>query len=376
MSIDDRITRAREELDMLFADLDVPDAAAVPRRHRRRRAMRGAAATLAAVAAVVAVVSAIGARDGDPDRTNVATDPTTTTVAQPPTTTQPVTPTTVRTVTPDSLTDPGAAGPDTIVAVRADGALVRIDLRGGGVSSDGLPRLDDPTAPRPAEGEPRYIVGVQLASDGTIFYDECCEPAYGMVRAVGRTPDAGDPVGNVAAVSPDGRYLAFVNDRVVVRDLTTNADVRQIEIGRPSRPHGLSWASAGALAIALGGEDATDSLLYIVSSTATNLEDAIELQAPSAAVYEHPQFLADGRLLFVQQARPAVDETGARTASALMTWAEGEGFATVATGDFGIRDLAVSAQGHVLAVSDDGALLTLVGGEWSELGRGFSAADW
>jgi hypothetical protein len=138
----------------------------------------------------------------------------------------------------------------------------------------------------------------------------------------------------------------------------------------------LSWASAGALAIALGGEDATDSLLYIVSSTATNLEDAIELQAPSAAVYEHPQFLADGRLLFVQQARPAVDETGARTASALMTWAEGEGFATVATGDFGIRDLAVSAQGHVLAVSDDGALLTLVGGEWSELGRGFSAADW
>ena len=112
-------------------------------------------------------------------------------------------------------------------------------------------------APGVEEGGASGAVSVDVAGDGTIYYEVCCERASGEIR--GFDPSRGEDLGRISngtspAVSPDGRRLALAAPpdppgHIAVIDLETGRPEEETWPvgGRPSSDvvTDLAWSPAG-----------------------------------------------------------------------------------------------------------------------------------
>ncbi len=74
MSLDERFSSALEELDMAFADTDVPPARHVAKRHRRGRALQASIVGIAAIGLALGIGALVASDDDGPETDVVAVD--------------------------------------------------------------------------------------------------------------------------------------------------------------------------------------------------------------------------------------------------------------------------------------------------------------
>ena len=221
MSLEDRFSSARTELDTMFSNTDVPSADGVRRRHVRRRAMQGTLAGLAALMLVFGTAAVVSSQNNDDpviaDDSSVP-EPTTPTTEPAPPTTVPETPTT--TVAPVGPT----AHPAGLVGATADGRIVEINENG----SVGRELVNVGAA----------VAEMQIVGD-TLFYraefDESCSD-INRVPLTGGESEVISSAANTFAVSPEGKYLAYFSPaacgaaggtggNLTIRDMETQESV-------------------------------------------------------------------------------------------------------------------------------------------------------
>ena len=278
------------------------------------------------------------------------------------------------------LSDLPAGAPDTFVAVTGDTfKLVRVDSRTGEILAElgswGLGGGGD---------EPlQALQMVELAPDGTIYVDDCCEPAFGSTFGVA---DAFDPEtsprldGIGPELSPDGTRLArALGSVVVVSDAAGN------ELGVFGDPgfsgevfSPLTWVDGSTLVVAESVlSDGNDRLVVLNVDDPNNPVEISDRSEPGR-FYAAADVRADGNVLVVvRRFDPAVGSTEDDDVIAeVINPATGE---TVADFDLpdDVYEANYDASGRfVLTVRTNGQLDWYGAGQRGTLASGFLSADW
>ncbi|MGH3666307.1 MAG: TolB family protein, partial [Egibacteraceae bacterium] len=233
---------------------------------------------------------------------------------------------------PSSPLPPAEGLPKRWVAHLRDHRLALMDTATGEVVRV-LAAFDDPATFEEESGEPQagghFLGEFDLAPDGrSVYYDPCCEPAYGVTF---RLPlDGGEEQqvssGSAAAVSPDGSRLALVEGPwLTVVDLR-NGRTRRFERDGDDWPElaAPSW-SPDSLTVALevtdaGTGDRVVGLLDVTS--AASLSDLRTLPVRGGATF--PVFRRDGSLLVAAQRRDRNGEPEGRARGVVLDPTSGE----------------------------------------------------
>ena len=353
-----------------------------------------------AVAAIVVVGGAWLAFRDSSETVDAATpasiegnEPTRTTIVEveeTPETTESQTPTTQRdtedttggtTIEDVPLSDLPASAPDSFVAVTSDTfELVRVDSRTGSVlESLGAWGLFD-------EGPLQALQFVELAPDGTIYVDDCCEPAYGTTYIVtdqfdpGTTPQL---TGIGPELSPDGSRLARSSRGSAI----SIADANGNEFGFFGEPdfsgdvrRPLTWIDSSTLAVALTTADGGDQLEILdVSNPSNPVVRARRVDPGTCATARGCAYLAadvraDGNMLVVTSI-----DTGVAVNNVIAEIIDSSNGEVIVDFDLpdDVYDANYDASGrYVVTTRSNGQLDWYGGGERGTLATGFISADW
>ncbi len=273
------------------------------------------------------------------------------------------------------LSDLPSGAPDSFVAVTSETfELVRVDSRSGEI----LQELGSWT-PDLAEGaEPdQALQMVELAPGGTIYVDDCCEPAYGSTFIV---TDAFDPAatprldGVDAEISPDGSRLARSSQGSAV----TISDADGNELGTFGDADftgpvttALTWVDSSTLVVDEAGDDTIHRLQILDVGDPNAPVLLAERAADPGFIYLAADVRADGNILVVRRTGAAGD-----VIAEIIDPATG---ATIT--DFDLPDDVYEANydatgRFVVTVGTAGQLDWYGAGQRGTLGTGFISVDW
>lgn len=357
----------------------------------------GTSPILPALAGVVAAIAVVGGawllfRGGD-DLVEVATDasvvtstPETEDTAADPdgsdgaaTTTPRETEDTTNGTTIDDvpLSNVPSGAPDSFVAVTSDTfELVRVDSQDGSV----LDQLGS-WGPSGDGGEPlQALQFVELAPNGTIYVDDCCEPAYGTTFVVtdsfepGSTPGLS---GLKAEISPDGMKLARSSQGSAISIADADGNAFGF-FGDPDYTGAvltpLTWIDSSTLLVNETDPDGATDTLQILDVTDPSSPSVIAERNVAGRSYLSADVRADGNVLVITRIENG-SELGEVVAE-IIDSATGEVIV-----DFNLPDDSYSANydasgRFVVIARSNGQLDWYGGGERGTLGTGFISADW
>jgi hypothetical protein len=330
---------------------------------------------VAAVAAAILVAIIVWPEDeGEVVSVDTTTAPTTSPQLVTVPSTTPTTPAATPAPTPAPTTAPTTAPPTTVavplpsqaVAVTVDGRLVVLDTSGGAavevreLASGPDPRVDDGQ-----EGDASYLGAPSLTPDGeTVYYHFCCEPVVGDLLGVlvdGSIEPDRLGYGSDPAVSPDGTRLAYVAyDSIVVRDLATVVDTTYPDPDHAGLMIDVTWTADG------------QALLYVRERELVRLDLA---SGQTQVIHTGQGWLAapldiGGTITVVDQ---CCFDDGTPTLEEASLVRVGGGATPLPSP---VTDRQVSADGVELRAYQDGSLVWIGDGGESQLGSGYSYADW
>ena len=274
------------------------------------------------------------------------------------------------------LSDLPAGAPDSFVAVTSDSfELVRVDSRTGAVL-ESLGSWGDGGE----EGPVQALQFVELAPDGTIYVDDCCEPAYGSTFIVA---DQFDPAstpqvsGLSPELSPDGSRLARSSQGSAI----SIADARGNEFGFFGEPDytgavltPLTWIDGATLVVRSAAPDSGTETLQIldVSDPSSPTVRAERMDADRS--YLAADVRADGNILVVTRI-----DTGTDTGDVIAEILDSSTGEVIV--DFNLSDDAYDANydasgRFVVITRSNGQLDWFGGGERGTLASGYISADW
>ncbi len=322
----------------------------------------------------VTVASPTSVDEGESARTTIVdVDETTqTTESQTPTTQRDTEDTTGGTTiedVPASSLPEGA--PDTFVAVTSGTfELVRVDSRTGAVlESLGSWGTGD-------DGPLQALQFVELAPNGTIYVDDCCEPAYGTTFVV---TDQFDPAstpqltGFGPEVSPDGSLLARSSQGSAV----SIADANGNEFGSFGDADftgriitALTWVDNSTLVVNETSADGNTNTLQFLDVSEPSAPSVIAERSAPDRSYLAADVRADGNVLVV-----TLIDTGDVIAE-IIDSSSGEVIVDFNLPD-DVYDANYDAAGrYVVVTRSNGQLGWYGGGERGTLASGFISADW
>lgn len=224
---------------------------------------------------------------------------------------------------------------------------------------------------------------VELAPGGTIYVDDCCEPAYGTTFVV---TDSFDPASTLQVSgigpesSPDGTRLALSSRGSAV----AIADAEGNQLGAFGDPDfsgnvltPLSWVDSSTLvvsaSVAAGGNDR----LVVLDVNDPNIPAEIIVRSEPGRSYAAADVRADGNVLVVvRRFDPAIGSSDDDVVAEIIDPATG---ATVAEFDLpnDVYEVNYDAAGRfVLTVRENGEVEWYGAGRRGTLASGFLSADW
>lgn len=274
------------------------------------------------------------------------------------------------------LSDLPAGGPATFVAVTSDTfELVRVDSQ----TSTVLERLGSW-----GSGDDQILQTVELAPDGVIFVDDCCEPAYGNTFIVtDRFEPSATPrlTGYEPEVSPSGAFLARTDrgSAVTISDLEGNTlgTFGQTDFtGTVTTP--LTWIDDGRLVVNEFDPDDERNRLKIFEVTNPAAPVLIAERDEPGRLYVAADVRADGNILVVT--RDFGDDEGSIDDDDVIAEVIDVATAEVLV-DFDLPDDVYEANydssgRFVVTAGSDGQLNWYGAGQRGTLGTGFISADW
>jgi hypothetical protein len=321
----------------------------------------------------VATTAAATGNGGDEDSTSETTadtDGTTTTSVRDTEDT-----TNGTTITDVPISDLPVGAPDTFVAVTSDTfELVVVDSRTGEV----IEQLGSWDLGGGDEAPLQALQFVELAPNGTIYVDDCCEPAYGTTFVVS---DSFDPAtttqlsGIGPELSLDGSRLARSSQgsAVAISDAAGN------ELGSFGEPDftgrittALTWVDSSTLVVNESDDGGTINRLRILDVSDPNAPVLIAERADDPGlIYLAADVRADGNILVVRRTGAAGD-----VIAEVIDTATGE-----VVVDFDLPDDVYTANydaagRFVLTVRENGDLEWYGAGQRGTLASGFISADW
>lgn len=287
--------------------------------------------------------------------------------------------TTIDDVPLSSLPD---GAPDSFVAVASETfELVRVDSQTGAVL-ESLGSWGDG-----GDGPLQALQFVELAPNGTIYVDDCCEPAYGTTFVV---TDQFDPAstpqlsGIGPEISPDGSRLARSSQGSAV----SIADASGNEFGFFGDPdfsgdvlRPLTWIDSSTLVVTLTTADGDHQLQILDVSDPSNpvvgarrVDPGTTCATARSCVYLAADVRADGNILVVT----SIDNGGTVNDVIAEVIDSGSGEVLV---DFNlpddVYDANYDASGRfVVTARSNGQLDWYGGGERGTLATGYISADW
>ena len=357
----------------------------------------GPSPILPALAGALAAAVVVGGawlvlRGGGDDETVSADGSTTSTQAESPNTTSsgdddsdtsaaPTTPretedtTNGTTIDDVPLSELPAGAPDSFVAVTSDTfELVRVDTRTGAV----LESLGSWDLGGGAEAPLQALQFVELAPNGTIYVDDCCEPAYGTTFVV---TDGFDPAstpqlsGISPELSPDGSRLARSSQGSAI----SIADASGNEFGFFGEPDytgtqltPLTWIDNSTLVVNEFNDEDTINRLQILDVSDPNAPVLVaERPVEAGFVYRAADVRADGDILVVRQLGAA-----GNVIAEVIDSATGQVIVDFNLPD-DVYDANYDASGRFLVTTRANGQLDWYGaGERGTLATGFISADW
>lgn len=280
------------------------------------------------------------------------------------------------------LSDLPSGAPDSFVAVTSGTfELVRVDSRTGETIEalgSWTPDLDEGAEPGQA------LQRVELAPNGTIFVDDCCEPAYGSTFIVS---DSFDPAttarldGVGPEVSPDGSRLA----RSSLGSAISISDADGAELGMFGDPDfsgrlltPLTWVDSSTLVVAEADPARTEDRLLVLDVSDPSSPVEISVGGGPGRTYLAADVRADGNVLVVvRMFDPAVGSSESDDVIAeIIDPATG---ATIADFDLpnDVYGANYDASGRfVMTVGANGQLDWYGAGQRGTLATGYLFADW
>lgn len=359
----------------------------------------GPSPILPALAGIVAAIVVVGGawlllRDGDDDvvagvettadaattQTTVGevddTTETTEAASQTPTTQRPTEDTTDGTTIDDvPLSALPSGAPASFVAVTSDTfELVRVDSQTGAV-------LDSLGSWGPAgEGEPQALQFVELAPNGTIYVDDCCEPAYGTTFIVtdqflpGSTPQM---IGIGPELSPDGSRLARSSQGSAVSIADANGNefgfFGDADFSGPTLTV-LTWVDNTTLVVNEVADDGDTNTLRLLDVSEPSAPVVLAERSVPGRSYLAADVRADGNILVVTK----IDD-GSASGDVIAEVVDSSTAEVLV--DFNlpddVYDANYDASGRfVVTARSNGQLDWYGGGERGTLATGFISADW
>ena len=279
------------------------------------------------------------------------------------------------------LSDLPAGAPDTFVAVTSDTfELVRVDSRSGEVvdalGSWGL--VGDGDVPE------QVLQTVELAPDGVIVVDDCCEPAYGNTFIVtnGFDPDTTPRLtGYEPEVSPSGAFLARADrgSAVTISDLQGNGLGTFGETdftGTVTVP--LTWVDDSTLVVNDFDPDDEVNRLKILDVSNPDAPSLIAERDEPGRMYSAADVRADGNILVVT--RTFGDDASSADDDDVIAEVIDVVTADILA-DFDLPDDVYEANydatgRFVVTAGSNGQLDWYGAGQRGTLGTGFISADW
>ncbi len=225
---------------------------------------------------------------------------------------------------------------------------------------------------------------MELAPNGTIYVDDCCEPAYGSTFVVS---DSFDPAttprldGIGPEVSPDGSRLARSSQGSAV----SISDAGGAELGLFGDPDfsgriltPLTWVDSSTLVVSEADPTRTEDRLLVLDVSDPSSPVEISAGGGAGRSYLAADVRADGNILVVvRMFDPAVGSSDADNVVAeIIDPATG---ATVVDFDLpnDVYGANYDAAGRfVLTVRENGDIEWYGAGKRGTLGSGFISADW
>lgn len=274
---------------------------------------------------------------------------------------------------PLSEVPPGA--PESFVAVTSETFdLVRVDSQTGaildqlgswGLGGDG--------------GEPlQALQFVELAPDGTIYVDDCCEPAYGTTFVVtdGFDPQSTPGLSGLAAeISPDGTRLARSSQGSAISIADRDGNAFGF-FGDPDYSGAvltpLTWIDSSTLVVK--ETDADGETLQILDVSDPSSPSVIAERNVDGRSYLSADVRADGNVLVITRI-----ENGSDLGEVIAEIIDSSTAEVIV--DFNLPDDSYSANydasgRFVVIARSNGQLDWYGGGERGVLGTGFISADW
>lgn len=325
---------------------------------------------------VAAVASSTTAADGPatsppPDSASSTTAPVDTTIESTDTTT----------IDDVPLSDLPAGAPDTFVAVTDDTfELVEVDSRTGEIVAE----LGS-WGPGAGGGEPdQALQMVELAPDGTIFVDDCCEPAYGSTFLVTSSFDPTSTFsisGTRPELSPDGTRLA----RSALGSAISISDASGSELGTFGEPDfigavvsPLTWIDSSTLVVSSHEIGDDGNRLQVLDVSDPNAPIALVERFDPGRFHAAADVRADGNILVVvRRFDPATGSTESDDVVAeIIDPTTGETITDFDLPD-DVYEVNYDASGRfVVTVRTNGQLDWYGAGQRGTLASGFISADW
>lgn len=260
-----------------------------------------------------------------------------------------------------------SAGPETYAAVvdpDGDGLgdVVIMSARSGSV----LETVYRRTPVSPDAGEVG-ATSVDVAPDGTIYYEVCCAPATGQIR--GFDPNNGTDLGLIAkgtspAVSPDGRRLAVA----APPDAPGRISMIDLETGQPEEktwPVGGTPSSEVVTALAWSQDNRTIAVEHLSYTGGTFAGVVVDLLDTRTGTWRPvdtgtkgvamPAFRADGTLLVTSPAHET-DDGGPIAGDRIVLWDPATRRVDASIQMDRVADLDASPDGKWVIASRYGAL--------------------
>jgi hypothetical protein len=354
--------------------------------HRRpARSNRTLVAALAGVAVLALVAGAVALLRVDrDDAAPVATDP-------PPTTLPDTTTSVPVTTTAPTTTLPSGEHPDEFVGITSDGRLVVVDVATGEQVRE-LARMGDPTAPHdPADGPgPNVIQSVEVVpgDPGQAVYVDCCEPAIGIVYAVGldgspTTIEVRDVTGvegsvafgaDVAYLDGDAHLLAVAEQSGIhLLDPAGPASGDSQRLPWPDDQPGyrLSWVETGAPRLVFEAADGAIGQMVLLDGGQWST-----LSPPEGVRWTHPVGLGE-QLVVAEQCCGSYEAEYEDAVGRVLDPDTGEVLSSFEYDDV-VVDQDVDGEGRLLVTYRDGRVVLLdpTTGEQTELASGYTGASW